>query len=144
MAEHLCACRSLQSCCMSCVHPCGMALGSELGLREPRPCWDRAVMRPWAGITAAVSWAQAQPGIAGMCSWPSQGCSSVSHSQGLWSKGCEQSSSALMVCTLKAAREVMNCGFDHLLVVPADASVCNLDTSRTLPQAETDPFVRLN
>lgn len=49
-----------------------------------------------------------------------------------------------MVCTLKAAREVMNCGFDHLLVVSSGASVCNLDTSRTRPQAETDPFVMLN
>lgn len=63
---------------------------------------------------------------------------------GSGAKGCEQRSSALMVCTLKAAREVMNCGFDHLLVVSSGASVCNLDTSRTLPQAETDPFVMLN
>lgn len=49
-----------------------------------------------------------------------------------------------MVCTLKAASEVVDCGFDHLLVVSSGASVCNLHTSRTLPQAETDPFVTLN
>lgn len=63
---------------------------------------------------------------------------------GSGAKGCEQRSSALMVCTLKAASEVVDCGFDHLLVVSSGASVCNLDTSRTLPQAETDPFVTLN
>lgn len=77
----------------------------------------------------------AQPGLFLSVSFP--------RPLGSGAKGCEQRSSALKVCTLKAAREVMSCGFDHLLV-SSGASVCNLDSSRTLPQAETDPFVRLN